>query len=132
MLGLVIPAALRGPALGVVLVLVALSGAWAWLRLVHDPAVRDALRAEIAAQTAAELAEHQRAAVVALADLEADIARRTAATSATRERIIRVPVATACAASPAVAAALDGLRHAPGGAGAPPGATDAAGLPARP
>jgi hypothetical protein len=132
MLGLVIPAALRGPALGVVLAVMAIAGAWAWLRLVHDPAVRDALRAEIAAQTSAELAEHQRAAVVALADLEADIARRTAATTATRERIIRVPVATACAGSPAIAAALDGLRHGARGAGAPAGAADPAGLPARP
>ena len=129
---LALPTALRGPALGVVLAAVVASGAWAWLRLVHDPSVRDALRAEIAAQTAAELAEHQRAAVVALADLEADIARRTAATVTIRERIIRVPVTVACAASPAVAAALDGLRHAPGGAGAPPGAAAAAGLPARP
>lgn len=132
MLGLVLPAALRGPVLGVVLAVLALSGGWAWLRLVHDPAVRDALRAEIAAQTAAELAEHQRAALAAMAALEADVARRAAETATIRKRIVRVPIATACAGSPAVAAALDGLRHAPRRAGAPAGAGPAAGLPARP
>lgn len=132
MLGLALPAALRGPAFGVALAAVAIAGAWSWLRLVHDPAVREALRAEIAAQTAAELAAHQRAALDALAALEADIARRTAAQTQVRERIVRVPVATACAGSPAIGAALDGLRHAPGRAGAPAHPAQPAGLPARP
>lgn len=121
-----------GPLAPVLCVVLALSGAWGWLRLVHDPAVRAEYAAERDAQVAAAVAQHQARAITAMADLEMQQRQAAARVATTRERIIRVPVTTACAASPAVSAALGGLRAAPGGAAAPRHPAPAVGLPARP
>jgi hypothetical protein len=122
----VIPAILTGPAVGAALVLAGV----AWLHLVHNPGVRARHAAEIAAATAAAMAEHQAAALGAVEAATAAAQARDAERTVIRERIIRVPVTTACADSPAVAAALYGLRGRPAGAGAPAGAAVPAGLPA--
>ena len=122
----------RGPMLGAAAVLGVLVGGWLWLVMIHDPAIRAEYAAERDAQVAAARAEDQRRAVAALADMELQQRQALAQAATTRERIIRVPVTTACSAAPAVAAALDGLRAAPGGAGAPRDPGAAAGLPARP
>ncbi len=121
-----LPSIALGPAIGAAVVLAAA----AWLHLIHNPAVRARHAAEIAAATAAAVAEHQAAAVRAVEAAAEAQRERDAARAAIRERIVRVPVTTACAASPAVAAALDGLRAGPAGAGAPAGAARPAGLPA--
>lgn len=125
-----IPPALIGPAMGAALVLFAAAGGWSWLRLVHDPAIRAEYAAELEAQVAAEREAGQRHAMRVLAEADAEHRRRLAEASTLRERIIRVPVTTACAASPAVAAVLDGLRPGPGAAGAARDPAAAARLPA--
>jgi len=121
-----IPPILIGPAIGAGLVLAVLG----WVQLIYVPAIRAEYAAEIAAATAAAQAQHQADALQAVEAAGVAQQERDAARIVIRERIIRVPVATACAASPAVAAALDGLRRAPAGAGAPAGAALPAGLPA--
>jgi hypothetical protein len=121
-----IPPILIGPAIGAGLVLAVLG----WVQLIYVPAIRAEYAAEIAAATAAAQAQHQADALRAVEAAGAAQQERDAARIVIRERIIRVPVTTACAASPAVAAALDGLRRAPAGAGAPAGAALPAGLPA--
>lgn len=126
-----IPPALVGPALGAALLAVAASSGYAWLRLSHDPAIRAEYQAKLDAQVAAARIEDQQRALESLANLEAEHREQLAAASTIREKIIRVPVTTACAASPAVAAALDGLRAGPGGESAPGGAPAAAGVPGR-
>lgn len=123
-------ALVQGPAAGAVMLALALAGGWGWLRLVHDPAIRAEYAAELDAQVAAARDDEQRRALAALASLEASHREAQARAATTRERIIRVPVTTACAAAPAVAAALDGLRPGPGPAGARGGAAAASGLPA--
>lgn len=121
-----IPPLFLGPAIGASLVLAAV----AWLHLIHNPAVRARHAAEIAAATAAAVAEHQAAALAAVQAAAAAQRERDEARAAIRERIVRVPVTTACAASPAVAAAIDGLRAGGAGAGAPPRPAGPAVLPA--
>lgn len=121
-----LPAILHGPAIGAALVL----GGMAWLLLFHNPGVRARHAAEIAAATAAAVAEHQAAALRAVEAAESARQERDAARAAIRERIVRVPVTTACADSPALRVALDGLRAGPAGAGGSPGAAVPARLPA--
>jgi hypothetical protein len=123
----VIPSFLVGPAIGVAVVLAGLG----WLHLVHDPAVRAEMAAEITAVTQAEQLAGQQRATEALQQLAAEFQAREASLSATRERIIRVPITAACVASPAVAAAVASLRRPGAGAGAAPGAGQPAGVPGR-
>jgi hypothetical protein len=122
----VIPPILLGPAIGAALVL----GVLAWGKLIYEPAIRAEYAAELAAATAAAQAQHQADALRAVEAAGAAQQQREAARTVIRERIVRVPVTMACAASPAVAAALDGLRRGSAGAGAPAGAAVPAGLPA--
>lgn len=127
-----LPPFLVGPAIGAGLVLAGAVAGLGWLHLVHDPAIRAAYAAELDAQVAAARAEDQKRAIAAMADLEERHRAQLAQASTIRERVIRVPVTTACAAAPAVAAALDGLRAGAGPAGATGGAPGAAGMPGRP
>jgi hypothetical protein len=127
----VIPSFLVGPAIGVAITLVGLGGGYGWLKLHHDPAVRAEMAAEIAAVTQAEQIAGQQRATEALQQLAAEFQAREASLSATRERIIRVPITAACVASPAVVAAVASLRRPGAGAGAAPGAGGAAGVPSR-
>lgn|GEM_PF-6259415 len=126
-----IPPALLSPALGAGVLAVAGAAFWAWLVLLHDPAIRAEYQAKLDAQVAAQRIEDQRLAMARLAEVEEEHRQQLAAAATIRERIIRVPVTNACVASPAMAAALDGLRGSPGGHGAPGGAGAAPGVPGR-
>ena len=123
-----IPPFLIKPALYVAVTAAAVAIWFTWLNAYHDPAVRAAYRAEIDADTAKQVAANQVAALAALADTASEDRVRDAFRTTIRERIIHVPVTTACAASPAVRAALDGLRGGAGGAGAAGGPAVAPGL----
>lgn len=124
-----IPPFLVGPLCGAAGMALAGLAAWGWLVLVHDPGVRAAQTAEIAAAVAAQQARDHEAATAALEAQAAATAAQIAALSTTRQRIARAPVSTACAAVPAIRDALDGVRALAGG-GAPAGAGQPAGLPA--
>jgi hypothetical protein len=126
-----IPAALLSPVAGAVALAVAASGGVAWLRLVHDPGIRAEYQAKLDAEIAAARIADQQKALAAIATLEAEHRMELAAAATTRERIIRVPITTACAAAPAVVAALDGLRARASGAGATGSASGHAGVPGR-
>ena len=101
-----------------------------WLRE-HDGRLLAEQAAREAAVVAADRVKQAEAGAAAVqAEATAQIARITA-TSRTRQEIARAPVTFACAASPAVAAALRGLRPDPApGPGAPGSAPVAAGVPA--
>ena len=96
-----IPPVLVGPAIGVAVVLAGLG----WLRLVHDPAVRAAQVAEIAAVVAQERERQHQAATAALEAQAVAQAALDAALTQTRRRIANA-APTACAVAP------DGLRAA--------------------
>lgn len=108
---------------------VAAAGYLVWLGA-HDRAVL----AEQAAKEAAAVAETQIADLrraVDAADAEArDATERAAKVTVIKTEIARAPVTVACVRSPAVAAALDGLRAAGGGNGPPGGAGVPVGMPA--
>lgn len=124
-----IPAALMSPATGAAALGVALAAGWAWLHWSYKPAIRAEYAAEIAAATDAALAQHQAIALTIVEAAQADQVAREKRRVEIRERIVRVPVTAACADSPAVRAALDGMRARPTGAGARPGAAVPAGVP---
>lgn len=124
-----LPSFLIAPAAGAGVALAIVAGGVAWAKLSYEPAIRAEYAAEIAALTAARRAADQDAALRAVEAAGAAQNARTAERTIIRERIIRVPITTACADSPAVGVALDGLRARPAGAGAPARAGDAAGLP---
>lgn len=110
------------PLIGAAVVVAAALAFWWWLAS-HDASLRAAWVAEQTAAVAAAV-EEQRRKGDAAAVAAADAARAAALADAPiREVIRRVPVQTACSASPAVAAALRGLRNpSPGpGAGNPAG-----------
>lgn len=124
-----IPPFLIKPAIGAAAV-VALAGAFfGWLHFVHDPDIRAAYVAEIAALTAKQQAADQAAALAAVQQAGAEQAQREATRTIIRERIIRVPVTMACANSNAIGVAIDGLRTGGSGAGAPSDPAIPAGLP---
>ena len=109
----------------VALVLVALAGsafaAKHFYDLSHSLASRVAEQDRTLTSYAADAARYGAALTAAAEDARA----RSAATAALRWRISHAPRTTACAASPAVAAALDGLRG-PGVATAAPAAAPGA------
>ena len=124
-----IPPFLIKPAIGAAAV-VALAGAFfGWLHFVHDPDIRAAYVAEIAALTAKQQAADQAAALAAVQQAGAEQAQREATRTIIRERIIRVPVTMACASSNSIGVAFDGLRAGGSGAGAPSDPAIPAGLP---
>jgi hypothetical protein len=84
---------------------------WSWLAL-HDRSVQTALIAkQAAAQAAADAVQHQRVvAVLGTALAEQRVAAEQGA--AIKEEIARVAVTNDCVSSPAIAAALRGLRRA--------------------
>ena len=95
---MVIPAPLLAPALGAA-AMVALAGAgWGWLRLVHDPGIRAEYQAKLDAEVAAARLADQAAALQAMENMQALHRAQLAEAATIRERIIRVPVTTSCAA----------------------------------
>jgi hypothetical protein len=121
----VIPGFLIGPAIGAAIA----AAVYGWVVLVHNPGVRAEMQAEISAAVTTERLRLEHLASAALAAQAAESAEREAGRVVTRERIIRVPITTACAASPAVRHAVDSLRQPPAGPGAPSGAGVSAGVP---
>jgi hypothetical protein len=103
---MMIPGVLIGPAIGAAIA----AAVYGWVTLVHNPGVRAELQAELQAAVTTERLRVEQLASAALAAQAAEAAERAAVRVVTRERIIRVPVTTACAAAPAVAAALESLR----------------------
>jgi hypothetical protein len=126
----VIPPFLLGPLGGAAGVALAGAAFFGWLHLIHDPAVRAAHDAEIAAVVAVERERQHQAAAAALEAQAEAVAAQTAALAPTRRRIALAPPSTACAASPAVRDALVGVRALGAGAAAPGGAAQPAGVPA--
>lgn len=95
-------------------------GGWHLFVAQHDASLRAEWVAQQTAAVEAAVAEQQKKGDAAV--IVASNAARAAALAEApvREVIRRVPVQTACAASPAVAAALDELRHpVPASPGAP-------------
>ena len=120
------PAFLIGPLAGAAGMALAGAAFFVWLILIHDPAVRAAQVAEIAAVMAQERQRQHEAATAALEAQAIAQAALDAALAPTRRRIASAPVSSACVSSGPVRAALDGLRQprpagaaAPGGAGQP-------------
>lgn len=106
-------------AAGAVGVAAVVAGFLLWLAS-HDAGLRETWAAE-QRLAVAEAVEMQRVRGDAAAAAAVEAARAAALADAPiREVIRRVPVQTACAASPAVRAALDGLRQAAPGAGSAP------------
>jgi hypothetical protein len=121
-----------GKVAGIAALLAGLLAGGVWLVGEHDARVlAEARAAEQAAQIAAIQADHTRE-VTALQASAADFQARAARTTAIRSSIDAAPHTMGCADSPAIGAALDGLRRHPAasGAGAAPGrAAGPAGLP---
>ena len=95
---------------------------WGWLERAGRHAAQDR------AHAAEKQVRARDAAIGALERQAAEAETRAARAAQIRTRIREVPNGTACAASPAVRAALDGLRAAPG----PGSAGQPAGVPATP
>jgi hypothetical protein len=77
----------------------------------HDARVRAELIASEQAKTIETIKREQQATVSALEQAQATLAARITAQSTTRKAISNAPTTKGCAASPAVAAAIAGLRH---------------------
>ena len=121
-----IPSFLIGPLAGAAGMALAGAAFFGWLVLIHDPAIRAAQVAEIAAVVAQERERQHEAATAALEAQATAQAALDAAIAPTRRRIASAPVSSACVSSGPIRAALDGLRQprpagvvAPGGAGQP-------------
>lgn len=90
----------------------AFAGGYLWLKFVHEPNIRSAYAAELAAQVAQEKARLQEASLAALEAYQKAQQERQQTTVIIRESVARAPQTASCASSPAMRAALDGLRGA--------------------
>lgn len=90
----------------------ALWGGWHLFVAQHDASLRDAWVAEQQLAVAAAVEQQRIRGDAAAAEAIAAARAAALADAPIREVIRRVPVQTACASSPAVRAALDGLRKA--------------------
>ena len=107
-----IPAFLAPAFLAPAVALTVIAGAYSWLKFIHEPNIRSIYANELAIQTEREKARLQTLSIQVLeAQAEAQKAR-DAADQAIRRSIARAPQTTSCASSPAMRAALDGLRAA--------------------
>lgn len=99
----------------------------------HDAGIVAEWQAAQASAVAVAREQEHAAAVAALEAAQRDASERTRVVTVVKERIAHVPVQTGCVRSPAISAALDGLRQSAGGrAGAAPGGAPLpVGLPGR-
>jgi hypothetical protein len=125
-----IPGFLVQPAIGAALLAVAAAGGWGWLKLSHDPAIRAEVVAEITAATQAAQLEAEAKNRRALEDMAAELRMKDMDLAATREAVRRAPVTKSCMASPAMRAALAGVRKSRSGAGKAGGPGKSPGLSA--
>lgn len=117
------PAILLSPLARWAVVALVLAGLAGWLWLERDWRAA----AETRAATAERAVAGRDKAIAALERSAADAAARTARFQPVRRAVDAAPSSRLCAAAPAMAAALDGLRTRPAAAG---GAADPAGVPA--
>ena len=90
----------------------AFAGGYLWLKFIHEPNIRSAYAAELAAQVAQEKARLQEASLATLEAYQKEQQERQKDTVVIRESVARAPQTASCASSPAMRAALDGLRGA--------------------
>jgi hypothetical protein len=129
-----IPPVMVGPLIGAGIVLAGGIAGWTWLTQIHNPAIRKEYAAELQAQVDQAVIQEKSRAIAVLMDAERQHQERLAQVSTVRERIIRVPVSSVCASSPAISAALDGMRSwaKPADQAPSPGKPDALPKPASP
>lgn len=106
------------------------AGGYFWLKFIHEPNIRSAYAAELAAQVAQEKARLQEASLIALEAYQAAQYERQQTTVVIRESVARAPQTISCASSPPMRAVLDGLRGASAGRSTPTGAAKPSHLPA--
>lgn len=107
----------------------AISGGYLWLKLIHEPHIRNAYAAELATQVAQEKARLQEVSLAALEAYQKTQQEHQKKTIIIREGVSRAPQTASCASSPAMRAVLDGLRGASTGDIAPASTTKSTRLP---
>ena len=95
------------------------SGGYLWLKFLHEPAIRREYAAELSAQVAQERARLQEVSQITLEAYHKTQQERQQAVTVIREGVARAPQSVSCVSSPAMRAALDGLRGASTGSPTP-------------
>lgn len=105
------------------------SGGYLWLKFLHEPAIRREYATELSIQVAQERARLQEESQITLEAYHRAQQERQQATIVIRESVIRAPQTVSCISSPAMRAALDGLR---GASASPPAPANPAKPPSVP
>lgn len=95
-----------------VLLVSLVSSGYLWLKFLHEPAIRREYAAELSAQVAQERARLQEESQITLEAYHRAQQERQQAVTVIREGVARAPQSISCVSSPAMRAALDGLRGA--------------------
>ena len=95
-----------------VLLVSAVSGGYLWLKFLHEPAIRREYATELSIQVAQERARLQEESQITLEAYHKTQQERQQAVTVIREGVARAPQSISCVSSPAMRAALDGLRGA--------------------
>jgi len=95
------------------------SGGYLWLKFLHEPAIRREYAAELSVQVAQERARLQEESQITLEAYHKTQQERQQAVTVIREGVARAPQSVSCVSSPAMRAALDGLRGASTGSPTP-------------
>lgn len=95
-----------------VLLVSLVSGGYIWLKFLHEPAIRREYATELSIQVAQERARLQEESQVTLEAYHRAQQERQQAVTVIREGVARAPQSISCVSSPAMRAALDGLRGA--------------------
>ena len=107
----------------------AFAGGYLWLKLIHEPAIRREYATELSIQVAQERARLQEESQITLEAYHKTQQERQQAVTVIREGVARAPQSISCVSSPAMRAALDGLR---GASASPPASADTAKPPSVP
>lgn len=95
-----------------VLLVSLISGGYLWLKFLHEPAIRREYATELSIQVAQERARLQEESQITLEAYHRAQQERQQAVTVIREGVARAPQSISCVSSPAMRAALDGLRGA--------------------
>lgn len=95
-----------------VLLVSLVSGGYIWLKFLHEPAIRREYATELSIQVAQERARLQEESQITLEAYHRAQQERQQAVTVIREGVARAPQSISCVSSPAMRAALDGLRGA--------------------
>ena len=112
-----------------VLLVSLVSGGYLWLKFLHEPAIRREYATELSILVAQERARLQEESQITLEAYHKTQQERQQAVTVIREGVARAPQSISCVSSPAMRAALDGLR---GASASPPAPTDTAKPPSVP